>query len=158
MPILKRCLVLCGLVAVLVACGSAGDDAKDYRAMTEDEVCALLPVDEARDLMKDITDESLNATKETLVDLPACRYGSGDGRPYLKVSIHQSSQIKARDDVTTTTVLGKEALERDADGSCSVFVPLAEHLYLLALVESWDPDKDTCPVAWKAAKSAYPRL
>jgi len=160
MTIIRRCLVLCGLAAVLVACGSDDDagDAKDYRETTAAEVCDLMTVDEARDLMKDFTDESLTATEETSVGLPACRYGSGDGKPFLRVSVHQSSRLKAGGDVVATTVAGQQALQEDQDRSCSVFVPLSDNLYLLVIVESWDPANDTCPVAREAAGKAFPKL
>ncbi|MGH3756922.1 hypothetical protein [Actinophytocola sp.] len=156
---LALCLALCGLAAFLAACGDDTDaGAADYREMSPDEVCELVTVDEARDLMTDITDESLTPTKETSVGLPACRYGSGEGKPYLKVSIHQSSQLEVGGDVVATTVAGQEVLQEDTGGSCSVSVPLDEVLYLLAIVESWDPDKDTCPVARDAIAKASPRL
>lgn len=126
--------------------------------MTPAQVCALLPVDKARDLMKDVTDEKLTAAEETSVKLPACRYGSREGKPYLRVSIHQTSQLKEGGDVTTATVAGQKALQEGSDGSCSVFIPLDDNLYLLAIAESWDADKDTCPIARDALETAYPKL
>lgn len=155
MTITGRCLVLCGLLTALTACGESD---KDYRAMPATEICELLPVDKVRDLMKDITDERLDASEERSVDLPACRYGSGEGKPYLRISVHQSSRLEEGGDVVSTTVADQKALQEDSGGSCSVFVPLAENLYLLTIVEAWDPAKDPCPVAHQAAGTAYPKL
>jgi uncharacterized Zn-binding protein involved in type VI secretion len=163
--IIRRCLVLCGLAALLVACGddtsgdTGGDTAKgteDYRAMTPDQVCELVTIAEARGLMKDFTDEedTLAVTKETHVGLPACRYGSGDGKPYLQVAVYQTS----RSGGATVTVAGQHAAQDGRRGSCAVRIRLAESLYLQALVESWDPSADACPAGRDAMSKAYPRL
>lgn len=154
MPILRRFLLVCGLLAVLTACGQ---DADDYRSMSPEDVCGLLTADEARGMMAKISDDPIDPAGEMMGQLPGCRYGSEDGKPYLTVSIHQSSQVKAGEK-EKVTVAGQDALEEDSDGSCSVFVPLEEPLYLLAIAESWDPAKDACPVARAAAEKAYPRL
>jgi hypothetical protein len=151
----SRVLALCALTAALTACG---DEADDYRAMTPGQVCALLPTDEANTLMKGITEDRLTQKEETSVDLPACRYGTIEGKPYLRVSIHQSSQVKDSEDVTSTKIADQQALQRPADTSCSVLFPLAEHLYLLTIVESWDATEETCSPAEKAAETAYRNL
>lgn len=158
MGITRRCVVLCCLAVVLTACG---DDAEpvDYKAMTPDEVCELVTVDEARELMKGITDEPVAAKNDTKPgvsgDLPACRYESGEGNPYLQVSIYQSSGVGG----DKITVAGQDARrQRPDDHSCSVSIPLEERLSLLAIVESWDPREESCTPASQALEKAFPRL
>jgi hypothetical protein len=164
MGFVGRCVVLCSLTVVLTACGDDGDTGSgagggDFREKTPKEICGLVTVAEARDLMKDLADEDdpIDPAEETSVSLPACRYGSEDGKPYLRVSIQQTSKAGG-DDPTRTTVAGQEALQQSSDGSCSVFVPLEDNLYLLAIAESWNPEKDACPAARGAVEKAYPRL
>lgn len=160
-----RLLTMGGLLAALAACGQGSDVAtgeggdKDYLSMKPEEVCKLLTVDEASQAMKPITTDELTASGEQQNSLPACRYGAGEGKAYLLLSIHQSSAMGGDEDAEKVTVAGKEALQTRPSTGCSVAVPLDDQHYLLAIAESWkSDDEESCQAATEALEKAYPRL
>ncbi|MGH3431673.1 MAG: DUF3558 family protein [Thermocrispum sp.] len=161
-----RCLMLGGLLAAVVACDDGAQDpggpgaGGDYLALTPEQVCELLSVDEATKLMRPITEDKLTMKGED-GNSPGCRYGAGEGKAYLNVKILQSSMMgkDEEDGDEKVTVAGQEAVQMRPSSGCSVAITLEPELFLVAIAESWESgDEESCAAARGALDKAYPRL